>query len=275
MTIHDVFITKLPELLSLRQRLVLTRALEASAVRHADHIIADSESTRDDIVELYRIPGERITVVPLGVDHRVFRPVGDAVEVERVRARYGIPADYLLYVGSLYSRKLGNLLEAFGAACERMDGPATLVLAGGRQTLSAGATPLEERVRALGLEGRVIVTGELPAGDVPVLMSAARAFVYVSFYEGFGLSPLEAMACGAPVVTSDVSSLPEVVGDAALRVDPADVADVAAAIAAVWSDAGRRAEMRRRSLRQAARFSWERTAEETFAVYARVAPWLF
>ncbi|MGQ0537436.1 MAG: glycosyltransferase family 4 protein [Gemmatimonadaceae bacterium] len=270
-TVHDVFSTKLPALLSLRQRLVLTRHLERAAIKRSAHVIADSESTRRDVMELFGLPAERITVVPLGIDHAAFRPVVDEGSLAAIRNVYGCGDRFVLYVGSLYSRKVGRLLEAFASAVQLARDPeCQLVLVGGRPEASARALSLGEQVRALQLKNRVIITGTVPAGHIPVLMSAATAFAYVSFYEGFGLPPLEAMACGAPVVASNVSSIPEVVGDGGWLVSPHDADEIAWALGTLLTDADRRAELRKRALRQAARFSWERTIQSTLETYRRV-----
>jgi glycosyltransferase involved in cell wall biosynthesis len=271
-TIHDILFTKLPSLLSRRQRLVLTRQLEAMAVTRSAFLIAISASTKRDLMELFGIPADRIAVIPQGVDHEVFWPRTDATQLARTRAKYGIPGRFVLYVGSLYSRKLGKLLEAFRLVTRHPDGRnCTLVLAGGRESTSAGATSPARRIRELGLAGTVVLTGVVPTQDVTILMSAADVFAYVSFYEGFGLSPLEAMACGAPVVTSSTSSLPEVVGDAGLLVNPQDETEIARAILHVLSDSSVRERMQLLSLEQARRFSWQRTVRETFEVYRTVA----
>jgi glycosyltransferase involved in cell wall biosynthesis len=265
-TVHDVFISKLPELLSRRQRLALSGAMEARAVRTGGPLIADSWSTKRDVVELFGVDAARVTVIPLGVDHSHFRPCADEGALAGLRERLGIPGRYVLYVGSLYSRKIGLLLEAFQRVSRRFR-DCKLVVVGGRESTAAGEVPFAERLRRLRLEDSVIRTGFLPTGDIPLLMSGAALFTYVSFYEGFGLSPLEAMACGAPVVVSDVSSLPEVVGEAGIRVDPSNAGAIAAAMEGVLGDPARAAALRAASVAQAAQFTWERTARLTFELY--------
>jgi glycosyltransferase involved in cell wall biosynthesis len=142
---------------------------------------------------------------------------------------------------------------------------------GGRQSTSAGVKPLPQRIAELGLRDRVILTGVVPPEDVPTLMSAARVFAYVSYYEGFGLSPLEAMACGTPVVTSNTSSLPEVVGDAGILADPNDESAIAAGILALLDDSALRERLREQSVARARQFSWRRTVQGTFDLYRAVA----
>ncbi len=270
-TVHDTFMFKTPELRTLRQRLVASREMEERAIRNSAGMIAPSESTRRDVVELFGTPEERITVVPHGVDHDWFRPRNDAGALAALRGRLGIPERYVLYVGSLYSRKIGNLLEAFRRVADEL-GPeeCKLVVVGGRESTAEGELPLAERIRRLGIERWVVRTGELPAEEIPVLMSGAAVFTYVSLYEGFGFSPLEAMACGAPVIVSNTTSLPEVVADAGIQVDPADAPAIGDAMLRVLGDPACRAEMGRRSLARAAEFSWPKTAREHFAVFARM-----
>lgn len=270
-TVHDMFMFKTPELRTLRQRLVASREMEERAVRKSAEMIVPSESTRRDVVELFGTPEERVTVVPHGVDHEWFRPREDAGALAALRGRLGIPERYVLYVGSLYSRKIGNLLEAFRHVADEL-GPdeCKLVVVGGRESTAAGELPVAERIRRLGIERWVVRAGELPAEDIPVLMSGAAVFAYVSLYEGFGFSPLEAMACGTPAIVSSTTSLPEVVGDAGIQVDPADVAAIGGAMLRVLGDPACRAELGRRSLARAREFSWPRMARGHFAVYARM-----
>jgi glycosyltransferase involved in cell wall biosynthesis len=186
-----------------------------------------------------------------------------------LRAGFDIPKRFVLYVGSLYSRKVGRLVEAFHPVAQRF-GPdeCKLVIVGGREATAAGDLPLAERVRRLGLDQWVVRAGVLPAPDIPVLMAAATVFAYVSFFEGFGFSPLEAMACGAPVVASNATSLPEVVGDAGVLVDPDDVGAIAQALLRVLEDTAYRKLLRERARARAREFSWEKTARRTFACYS-------
>jgi glycosyltransferase involved in cell wall biosynthesis len=233
--------------------------------RRASRIIAISEQTRRDLIAAYGLPPEKITVIYEAADPR-FRPQS-AESVAAVRARYGLPNRYLLFVGTIEPRKnLTTLLEAFSGIRNRE--PRTkLVIVGRKGWLYEG---FFRRLRALGLEGEVLFTGFVPDEDLPALYSAADLFVFPSLYEGFGLPPLEAMACGTPVVCSNTSSLPEIVGEAALTFDPLDAEEMSATIEEALDDAALREEMREKGLRQAAKFSWEKTAQETFQVYQEV-----
>lgn len=201
-----------------------------------------------------------------GSTTRHFQPL-EEVNITKVLKKYKINQPYILYVGSFDARKnLLGLLNAFSKLRQHL--PAwKLVIVGARKWKS---TPVFEVVQRLQLEEYVHFTGFVEEADLPALYNGADLFVFPSLYEGFGLPVLEAMACGIPVVTSNTSSLPEVAGDAALLVDPMDVEAIAAAMQQVLSDPGLAAELRRRGLEQASKFSWERTARETLAVYEKV-----
>lgn len=176
---------------------------------------------------------------------------------------------FVRYVGSLYSRKLGRLLEAFVPVARHFEPHVCiLVIVGGRASMAAGEVTLAERVARLGLEKSVLRTGPLSAEEIPPLISMASVFAYVSFFEGFGLMPLEAIACGAPVIALNTPSLPEVVGDAGVLVDPLDTETITRAIIRVLEDSAYEALLRVRSIARASEFSWERTARETFTLYS-------
>lgn len=268
-TIHDVFVSKLPALLTWRQRLGQTARLERIAIGTADHLLADSANTKHDICELFERRPDDITVVPLGVDHEAFRPVAKSAVAADTLRTHGVDGPYILYVGSLYGRKLGRLLDAFKLFREMTSSEVNLVVVGGREIADPNGAPLRARIDELGLTDSIVVTGYVHGDDIPVLMSGAELFVYVSLYEGFGLSVLEAMSCGAPVVASDVSSIPEVVGDAGILVDPTDERAIASAMVDVIDDRELNSTLRARATSQAARFSWKRTVEETLKVYRR------
>jgi glycosyltransferase involved in cell wall biosynthesis len=185
----------------------------------------------------------------------------------RVRACYGLPERYVFCVGTIEPRKnLTTLLEAYQALRSRGFN-FKLVIVDKKGWLYKG---FFRRLRELGLEGEVVFPGFIPDEDLPALYSAAELFVFPSLYKGFGLPPLEAMACGTPVIASNASSLPEVVEEAGIMVEPRDVSGLTEAMRRVLTDEGKRREMREKGLRQAARFSWERTAQETLEVYRSV-----
>ncbi|MCL4535853.1 MAG: glycosyltransferase family 4 protein [Bacteroidetes bacterium] len=229
------------------------------SARAARLVIAISEATKRDLVERYRIPAEKVRVVHLAADPS-FRPDIDLAAVQAVRDRYGLAARYFLFVGTLHPRKnLECLLEAMALVTARHRAPLELVVAG-----KPGWQGDALMRQASGLPVRFL--GYVPQDDLPLLTAGALALTFPSFYEGFGLPALEAMACGTPVIAADASSLPEVVGDAGLLADPHRPEAWAEAMVCLAEDEGRRAELRRRGLERARQFSWHRCAVETMAV---------
>lgn len=236
------------------------------AAHRADAVITVSECSRHDLIRHLGLAAERVYVIGEGVTPR-FKPTADRAERQAVVARYGITQPYLLYVGGINARKnIARLCEAFMRVRE-CHPEVMLVIAGKRQWHTS---EIDAAVRRLKLTEHVCFTSYIDEADLPALYSAAEAFVFPSLYEGFGLPPLEAMACGTPVVTSNTSSLPEVVGDAALTVDPYDVDGLAAAIERVLTDETLRADLRRRGIERASRFTWEQAASETLEIYQQV-----
>jgi len=271
-TVHDLGYLFYPETHPRRQRLYLDLSTRWN-VRTAAHILADSESTRSDLMAQYCAPPDKITVVYPGFDETL-APVRDAAAIEAVKARYGITGDYFLYLGVIQPRKnLVRLVEAFAQPEIRNLKPEVhLILAGKRGWLY---DDFLTQVRHLGepalsaLAERVIFPGYIPDKDKAALMSGALAFVFPSLYEGFGLPVLEAQACGCPVITSTTSSLPEVAGDAALLVDPGDTVAIAAAMLRLAVDPALRRELVERGLTNVRRFSWTTGARSVLSVIER------
>jgi len=264
-TVHDLGYLYYPQAHTRWARMYLQWSTAYNA-RSAAHVIADSQATKRDLIQHCGASPEKVTVIYPGCDS-VFAPVRDAARLAAVRDRYGIATPYVLYVGTLQPRKnLTRLLDAFAALVQRGAGT-HLVIAGKKGWLYE---PLFAQVRQLGLAERVHFTGYVPQEDLPTLISGARAFVLPSLYEGFGFPVLEAMACGTPVVCSDVASLPEVVGDAALLVDPQDSGQLVQALQRVLDDDVLHSSLAERGLLQAARFSWEECADQTLRVLEAV-----
>ena len=237
--------------------------LDYSGIRTAAAVIAISEVTKRDLVRHLEIPEEKIAVVYQGVDHSVFRPVDKRMFDFR----------YVLYVGTEQPRKnVPTLLEAFARVKADPRFSDVKLVKVGRPGGSEGR--FRERtlaaLAALELDDDVVFAGRVPEEHLPAFYSGAECLVLASLYEGFGLTPVEAMACGCPAIVSNVSALPEVTGGAALLVDPKDCAALASAIETVLSDPPTRKELRERGLERAREFSWERTAQETMRVYERV-----
>jgi glycosyltransferase involved in cell wall biosynthesis len=260
-SIHDLTVILSPQWHPARRLREMRAGLRASA-EAADRIIAVSHTTKDDIVKHLAVEPERVAVVPLAVGPP-FRPLPRA-EIDAALAPIGLaPGTYLLFLGTMEPRKnVGRLLDAVMKAGPEI-GP--LVLAGAD---GWGNDELRPRIAELARQGRVRPLGYVPGPLRAPLLGGARAFVYPSLYEGFGWPPLEAMACGTPVITSNVSALPEVVGDAALLIDPTDVDGLAEAIRRLWSDEALRADLRARGLARARLFTWEDTARLTLEAYA-------
>lgn len=267
-TLYDIIPRRFPAEASQNARLMFD-ALTTLALRCSQQLIAISESARDDFVAAYGVPNGRITVTPLAADAR-FRPL-PAADLAALRARYGLSDHYILTLSSNKPHKnLPTLIEAYAhllaeeGASSGKTPSADLIIAGHWDARYPEARATVER---LGLGRRVQFLPGVADADLPALYGAATLFVYPSRYEGFGLPPLEALACGLPVVCGGISSLPEVVGDAALLVDPTDPAALAQAMRRVLSDQALQARLRAAALLQAARFSWRRTAELTLQVY--------
>lgn len=265
-TIHDLIFRFYPEYHLPLNRWYLTLMLPRFMQR-ADAIIAVSENTLRDASRLMGIPSEKMTVVYEGVNP-AFRPNEDSTELARVRSHYDLPARFILLFGTIEPRKnVLTLLDAYAALLNQCENAPSLVLAGRKGWLYQ---PVFDRVRELGLESHVKFTDWIAEADLPALINLAELFVYPSLYEGFGLPPLEAMACGTPVLCSNASSLPEVVGDGGWLIDPHDPAAWTQALIRTLSDDALRDDLRARGLAQAQKFTWERAARETREVYRRV-----
>ncbi|GIV96305.1 MAG: glycosyl transferase family 1 [Herpetosiphonaceae bacterium] len=266
-TVHDLAFLRYPEILDTGARRYYGQI--RAAVASADAIVADSESTRYDLQELLGVPPERVTVIyPAGSPG--LHPLMLAEGERRVVAGTLLEANhFILFVSTLEPRKnVPTLLRALRLCLDREPGAGyRLVLAGARGWLD---DPIFALARDLRLGDSLVVLGTVDDDELRWLYNACRLYVNASLYEGFGLPALEALQCGAASAVSNASSLPEVVGDAALVVPPLDVEAWAGAIARLWHDEMLRAQLRERALAQSARFSWRRAAEEMLAVYRSV-----
>jgi len=266
LTVHDLSFVRVPECADPGLRSYLQRVVPASA-RRADIVLADSECTKADVVELLGVDVSRVVVVYPGVEPR-FQRVQDRQALDAVRQRYNLPDHFALGLGTLQPRKnLGRLIEAYAGVREELGSELHLVIAGGAGWMYESVF---RRVAELGLQNLVSFPGYIADEDLPTLYSLADLFVFPSLYEGFGLPVLEAMACGTPVVTSAVSSLPEVAGDAALLVDPLDTQALAEAMRRALDDTRLRSEMVQKGLEQARRFTWAVSARQLMEIYHRL-----
>jgi glycosyltransferase involved in cell wall biosynthesis len=273
-TFHDMTFFLFPHLHTPFKRWFFPMAIRLSASR-ADRIIACSESTRQDAIRLLHIPPERIRTVHEGIGPD-FHPIEDAALLECTRQRYRLPHNFFLYVGTVEPRKNLPLLLQSYAQVREAGNPSSrwpLVIVGQK---GWHYEEVYEIVDQLQLQDNVLFTGYIPAGDIPLLYNLASIFIYPSLYEGAGLPPLEALACGTPVITTNVSSMPEYVGDAAVLVPPGDSHDpiaraaLAGAMLSLAQDPTRLEAMAKIGPRQAAVFTWKRTAQSTFSIYDEI-----
>jgi len=234
------------------------------AVRRADQIVADSENTKRDLIELLDVPGDRISVVYPGVEPR-FRPISDEEQLQAVRRRYNLPPRFVLGLGTLQPRK--NYVELIHAFAELNLPNLWLVIVG-----KAGwmYEDIEAAISRLDLARRVILLGYVDDTDLPALYNLADVFAFPSLYEGFGIPPLEAMACGVPVVMADNSALPETAGDAALLVDASDRHALACALSDALSNPRLRQELTHKGVERARHFTWEAAAQSLLATYRQL-----
>lgn len=262
-TIHDLAFRRMPELSEQKNAAFLNgrvpRTLERAAL-----VLVDSKFTASELAELYGYPGDKTRVVPLGVEED-FYPRSAAESVRQSR-RYGLPEKFILCVSTVEPRKnIGTLLEAYGLLRAGGEAP-DLVLVGGEGWRREGEK-IERMIDKLKLRGAVKRLGYVGRDAMPAIYSSAFFFVFPSLYEGFGLPPLEAMACGLPVICSDAPSLPEVAGDAALFVPPCDAARMAGAMRKLIDDAALRQGLIRKGLDRAKLFTWAETARRTLDAY--------
>ncbi len=263
-TFHDLSYLRMPRAFNRANQGYLSSFSRIAAAR-ATRFIAVSESTRRDMVELLGIDEKRIDVVYNGVDEQ-FQPIADPRIVESFRHDHNLPAQFILFLGTLEPRKNVSTLVRAYAVARRQGVTVPLVLAGGG---GWGDLQLHRLIDELNLASSVRLVGFVAMEDQALWYNAASLFAYPSLFEGFGLPVLEAMAAGTPVVTSNRSSLPEVVGTAGIMVDPTDVEQLAAAIGSVLSDEDLRLDLRSRGLERARLFTWTRTAAGTFDTFRR------
>ncbi len=265
LTVHDILFEDYANYFPPSQVLSFMASFRFSVTR-ASHIITISEFTRNRLLDLYRLSASSVTVSHLGVG-REFQPAG-LPNIKAVREKYGIRGPYVLAVGNLHPRKnIRRLGEAFLRVVESEEFKEFQLVLVGKKTWRADRVlqPLEPLMD----QGRVLLTGYVPDEDLPALYSGATVFAYPSLFEGFGIPPLEAMACGTPVIAGKTTSLPEVCGEAARWVDPYDIDSLALGLRDVMSSPNYRAELAELSKVQASRFSWDKTADLTLEAYTK------
>lgn len=266
-TVHDLAFLRFPRTIELKSYITLKACLRFS-LDIADRIIVPSFSTKKDIVDFYKYPEKKIVVIPLGVNHDIYRPIADIHLLNAFKQKHSL-GRYILFLGTLEPRKnTARLLDAYSILCKKMgvEQAPDLIFGGGRgwknKAFEVKYQNLDKPIR-----NKIRFLGYLPQEELPFLYSGADIFVFPSLWEGFGLPPLEAMACGTPVVTSNVSSLPEVVGDAAILVDPNSAEEIADAIYQILIDEHLALSLRSAGFTQATKFTWSNTALRTYKVY--------
>jgi glycosyltransferase involved in cell wall biosynthesis len=263
-TIHDIIHERYPEFYPRNLRILMKLFYPLSA-RRAKIILTGSEYSKNEIRDIYKIPEEKIKVIPYGVSDD-FRVVGDIDGVNKVKKKYGIDGNYILFVGRLEPRKnIKGLIDAYILLKNRYNIKQQLVIVGMKDALFR-----DFDIRGENIEGNVIFTGGVAQEDLPHIYNGADLFAYPSFAEGFGLPVLEAMACGVPTVTSRTSSLPEVVGDAGVMVDPGDEEDLANGIHKVLTEPGLYTRMKEKGLERSRLFTWKATAELVLQVFREI-----
>lgn len=255
LTIHDLSPLLLPNFYNLKTRIWHKFINIPKLVSRADKLIAVSEFTKTTLIEKLNVPANKITVAPLGVDTDNFRPSLSIDRLRDVRNRYSLPGDFVLYLGTVEPRKnISRLIEAF----ELVEEPIFLVIAG---KLGWKYNGILEQIKNSPKRRYIKLVGYINEADKPYIMKLARVFAWPSLYEGFGLPILEAMAVGTPVLTSNVSSMPEVAGEAALLINPYNVPDIAKAISQLHTDNSLREQYIIRGLERSTQFSWKKCAE--------------
>jgi glycosyltransferase involved in cell wall biosynthesis len=265
-TVHDLAFLLYPHFLTKESAKYYGQIDQA--VRRADHIIAVSEATKHDLMQRLGVPEHKVTVI-YEASSPQYRPMPAEQVKAYVRTKFHLEDDFILFVSTIEPRKnVPGLLQAYRLLLDSYKVKAKLALAGGHGWLFDEVYATAGR---LNLTGDVVFLGRVETEDLPYLYNAARLLVHPSFYEGFGLPPLEAMSCGTPVIVSSVSALPEVVGDAGLRVDPQNIPELAVGMYRLLVDEGLREEMIQKGLARAACFSWDKAARETLEVYRKVS----
>jgi glycosyltransferase involved in cell wall biosynthesis len=264
--VHDMTSKAFPETTN-KFKLMLDIELKNSCKR-ADKIITVSNFSKEEIVKYLSVNPDKIAVTPLGVDTNIFYPLRDQNSLLNIKKKFGIRDSYFLYIGTIEPRKnIKRMIEAYAILKEKYRDIPQLILAG---QLGWNYDSIFKSISENRLENEVKYINYISDEDKPLLLNGAFLFIYPSLYEGFGLPPLEAMACGIPVITSNVASLPEVVGDAALIVNPFDIDSIFNGMECLISDRELREDLSRKAISQAKRFSWSNTASMTMNVYQSV-----
>ncbi len=263
-TVHDMVIKAYPETVRARTKYFLYTGLEKS-MKRADVIVTDSYFSKSEIEKYYPKYSNKVKVVPCGVNLEKFHRMEDTAQVEAIKKKLGLDYEYFLYIGTIEPRKnLTRLIEGYSIFAEKYPECPKLVLAGGKGWLN---DDIYNSIKRLNLQDKAVFTDYIADSDMCGLINGAMGFLFPSIYEGFGMPPLEAMACGVPVLTSHEASLPEVVGDSAVLVDAYNVESIAEGISKLYIDEELRAELSEMGLKQAKKYTWESASETLHSIY--------
>ncbi|MCX7705825.1 MAG: glycosyltransferase family 4 protein [bacterium] len=265
-TLHDVSYLTHPEFFPVCERLKMKFAMMHS-IRKARKVITVSQFSKSEILKMYKVADEKIYVIHNGISDE-FKP-SSKIEIQKTLKKFGIHSPYILSVSNLQPRKnLKGLIDSFLNVLKKDEKfPCVLVIVGRKLWLY---DEIFSEIRNSQFREKIIFTGYIDNRDLVCLYSGAEMFVYISFYEGFGFPPLEAMACGCPVITSNTSSLPEVTEDAAIHVDPENLEEISSVIVHLYKSKGLKASLKEKGFRQAKKFSWDQCAERTLQVYKNI-----
>lgn len=267
-TVHDMVIKAYPETVRARTKYFLYTGLEKS-MKRADVIVTDSQFSKSEIEKYYPKYSHKVRVVPCGVDLERFYPIEDTSKIDVVKKKFNITSDYFLYIGTIEPRKnLTRLIEGYSIFAKKYPDCPKLVMAGGKGWLN---DEIYNSIEKLGLKEKAMFTEYIPSEDMCALINGAMGFLFPSIYEGFGMPPLEAMACGVPVLTSNEASLPEVVGDSAIMVDAYNVNSIADGIAKLYTNENLRKELSVKGLAQAKKYTWENASKILYGIYEELA----
>lgn len=265
-TLHDVIPYRMPKTVSKRYMKIFSESLPG-IVNNSDGIITVSNYSKNDIIKAFNLPEEKVFVTHLASEP-IYKPLDKLICKSIVKKKYHIAEDYILYVGGFSPRKnIPGLINAFNRLLDKTNPNLKLIIAGSKGESYAN---YHELVSRLGIGDKVVFPGFVPTMDLPFLYNAAKLFVYPSFYEGFGLPPVEAMACGIPIISSNLTSIPEIVGTSGVLVNPHNIEEMAFAMENVLSDKRLADKLSASGIKRASEFSWRKTAFETISVYNKI-----
>lgn len=265
--IYDMAYKVYPDTIGKKTLKMLNENLENSCKR-ADHIITISEFSKSEIIKYMKVPSDKVSVIPCAIDHDVYNEVMDAERLYDTKGKYHIDGDYFFYLGTLEPRKnIERLIDAYAILTKRYGDVPYLVLAGKN---GWNFDNIYKKVKDHKLDKKVIFTGYIDSNEAVILLKGAFLFVFPSIYEGFGLPPLEAMACGVPVITSNITSLPEVVKDAGYLIDPFSAEEICNAMIKIMNDSKNREQLKQRGIERAKEFTWGKSAKLLREVYKKM-----